>query len=69
MFMNLSRKCGKNILNFDFLENKTVIFFLTPNVLEPFGLFSWYMYNGLNAPSIFLFSIEVLKNCAFLIVD
>ena len=40
-----------------FLENKTVICFLIPDVLQPFGLFSWY--NGVNASSVFLFSIEV----------
>ena len=36
-----------------------LFFFLIPNVLKPFGLFRWY--NGLDAPSIFLFSIEVQR--------
>ena len=59
--MNSNRKDEKyvEIQKSDILGNKTVkILFSSPNVLQPYGLFS--KYSVLNATPIFLWCIEVL---------
>ena len=55
----LNRKCGKKSMekyNFVWIRKRLKFFFLIQNFIV-LWIFSWY--NGLNAPSIFLFSIEV----------
>ena len=62
--MNLNKNVLKKyvqIQNFMFYffgkQNGENFIFLIPNVLQPFGLFSWY--NGLNALPVFLFMIYI----------
>ena len=69
--MNLNRNClSKKYVdtqNLDFFKKQAVICFIIPNVLEFFGLFSWY--NDPNTlRSQFFFGVTIARRLAIAIL-